>query len=49
MLEWYRACEDYQAVIADSLVVIRLAADTAEAGLFHHRDLVCDPRAERID
>lgn len=46
MLEWYRAGEDYDAVIADSLAVIRLAADTAETELFRHRDMVCDPRAE---
>ena len=45
MLEWYRAREDYDAVIADSLAVIKLAADTAEAELFRYRDMVCDPRA----
>jgi lysyl-tRNA synthetase class 2 len=46
MLEWYRADEDYQAVIADSLAVLRLAADVAGADLLRHRDLTCDPRAE---
>ncbi len=46
MLEWYRAGEDYDAVIADSLAVIRLAADTAGAELFRHRDVTCDPRAQ---
>ena len=46
MLEWYRADEAYESVIADSLAVLRLAADVAQAGSFRHRDLVCDPRAE---
>ena len=46
MLEWYRAREDYDAVIADSLALMRLAADMAEAELFRHRDTVCDPCAE---
>jgi lysyl-tRNA synthetase class 2 len=45
MLEWYRAGEAYDSVIADSLAVLRLAADVAEAGTFRHRDLACDPRA----
>src|SRR3982751_6496689 len=27
MLEWYRAYEDYEAVMADSLTLLRLAAD----------------------
>ena len=46
MLEWYRADEDYEAVIADCLAVVRLAADVAEARLFSHRGVACDPRAE---
>jgi len=46
MLEWYRADETYESVIADSLAVLRLAAGVAQAGSFRHRDLVCDPRAE---
>ena len=46
MLEWYRAREDYESVIADSLAVIRLAADTAEAEMFRYRDMACDPRAQ---
>jgi lysyl-tRNA synthetase class 2 len=46
MLEWYRAGEDYHTVIDDSLGLLRLVADVAEAALFRHRDSVCDPRAE---
>src|SRR5258708_4143130 len=44
MLEWYRAAEGYDAVIADSLALVKLAADVMEAGLFRHRDVSCDPR-----
>ena len=46
MLEWYRAREDYGAVIADSLALLRLAADTAGVKEFRYRDAVCDPRAD---
>ncbi len=46
MLEWYRAGEDYEAVIADTLAVMRLAADVAEAKEFFYRGVACDPRAE---
>src|SRR5258706_1519535 len=50
MLEWYRAQgdhqEDYDAVIADSLAMMKLAADVAEAGQFGYRGVTCDPRAE---
>ncbi len=46
MLEWYRAREDYRVVIEDSLALLRLAADVAEARLFRHRDAQCDPRAD---
>ena len=46
MLEWYRAGEDYDAVIADALAVLKLAADIAQAGSFCYRGVVCDPRAE---
>lgn len=45
MLEWYRADEDYAAVIADSLALVRLAAEVVEAQTFSHRGLQCDPRA----
>jgi len=46
MLEWYRADEDYDAVIEDTLAVLRVAADAAEAGSFSYRGVHCDPRAE---
>jgi lysyl-tRNA synthetase class 2 len=46
MLEWYRAREDYSAVIADSLALLWLAADVAGAEELHHRGHSCNPRAE---
>jgi lysyl-tRNA synthetase class 2 len=46
MLEWYRAHEDYGAVIADSLALLRLAADVTGAAVLRYRDRQCDPRAE---
>lgn len=45
MLEWYRAREDYGAVIDDSLALLRLAAETTGAKEFCYRDASCDPRA----
>ena len=45
MLEWYRAREPYEAVIADTLEIVRLAADTAQAELFAWHGRECDPRA----
>jgi lysyl-tRNA synthetase class 2 len=46
MLEWYRARESYEAVIADSLTLLRLAAETAGVKMFSFRGSNCDPRAE---
>lgn len=46
MLEWYRAGEPYEAIIADTLALIRLAAETTGIGQFAFRGRVCDPRAE---
>jgi elongation factor P--(R)-beta-lysine ligase len=46
MLEWYRAHEDYESVIADCVALVRLSADTTGAKTFEHRGRVCDPRAE---
>jgi lysyl-tRNA synthetase class 2 len=46
MLEWYRTGEDYRCVIADSLAVLKLAAEVAEAKALSYRGLQCDPRAE---
>src|SRR5258706_7184460 len=45
MLEWYRAGEDYETVIADSLALVKLAADVAGAGLFCQREGQSDPPA----
>jgi len=46
MLEWYRAREPYQAVIADTLALVRKAAEIADAPLLRHQDRSCDPFAE---
>src|SRR6266702_2522569 len=46
MLEWYRANEDYDAVIADSLALVKLSAEVVETNLFRHRQAQCDPYAE---
>ena len=46
MLEWYRAHEPYEAVIADCLALLRLAAETAGAETFSFRGRACDPCAE---
>ena len=50
MLEWYRARAPYEAVIADSLALLRLAADTASIKTMSFRDRTCDPhsQAERL-
>ena len=45
MLEWYRAREPCEAVIADTLDLVRLAADTAEAEVFTWQGRECDPRS----
>lgn len=44
MLEWYRAREDYARVIADTLALLALAAETAGTDVLRHRDVACDPR-----
>lgn len=46
MLEWYRAGEPYEALMADAAALLRLAADTAEVDRFRWKALRCDPRAE---
>lgn len=50
MLEWYRAHEPYEAIIADTLAIIRLAAEVTGIARFEFRGRACDPRAkvERI-
>jgi lysyl-tRNA synthetase class 2 len=46
MLEWYRAEEPYEAVIADCVAIIRLAAATNGQQSFEWRGHLCDPAAE---
>ena len=46
MLEWYRAGEPYDAVIADTVAIIRLAAAVTGISGFVFRDRACDPLAE---
>src|SRR5690606_3983521 len=50
MLEWYRAHESYDAIIDDTLALIRLAAEVTGIAQFQFRDRRCDPweEAERI-
>ena len=45
MLEWYRVRADYRAVIADTLALLRLAAELAHRPL-RYLDRICDPFAE---
>ncbi len=46
MLEWYRAGEPYEAIIADTLAIIRLAAQVTGISRFDFRGRTCDPQAE---
>lgn len=46
MLEWYRAGAPYETIIADTLEVIRLAAEVTGISQFEFRGRVCDPRSE---
>ena len=46
MLEWYRARVPYEAVIADALAVLRLAADVAGTQEMAFRAVSADPFAE---
>jgi len=46
MLEWYRADTAYDAVMADTIVVIANAANETGIGHFTFRDRTCDPFAE---
>ena len=46
MLEWYRASEPYEAVMADSIVVIAHAAQATGIGRFSFRGNTADPFAE---
>lgn len=46
MLEWYRAGEPYDAVIADCIALLRLAAQATGVQMLRFRDRQCDPFAE---
>jgi lysyl-tRNA synthetase class 2 len=46
MLEWYRAGEGYEVLMADTLAFLRLAAREAGAVSLRFRDQTCDPFAE---
>ncbi len=46
MLEWYRAGEAYDAVIADCIALCRVAARTTRAEQLRYRGRTCDPFAE---
>ena len=45
MLEWYRAGESYETVMADCMDFLRLAAATTGIATFTFRDRSADPRA----
>jgi lysyl-tRNA synthetase class 2 len=46
MLEWYRAHESYEAIMADCATLLALAADTAGTRRFAWRRIEADPFAE---
>lgn len=46
MLEWYRVGESYDAVIADCVAMLRIAAETAGVSVLRYRGRECDPFAE---
>ena len=46
MLEWYRAGEPYEAVIADCLAMLRVAAETVGVTVLRFRGREADPFAE---
>ncbi len=48
MLEWYRAEEPYEAVIADTIALIRTAAEAAGAPRLRFRGSQADPFAEPV-
>jgi lysyl-tRNA synthetase class 2 len=43
LLEWYRADEPYEAVMADCAAVLGMAAETVGAKVFSFRGRACDP------
>jgi lysyl-tRNA synthetase class 2 len=46
MLEWYRANEPYEAIMADAATLLRLAADAAGSNILSFRGQTVDPTAE---
>jgi elongation factor P--(R)-beta-lysine ligase len=46
MLEWYRAHEPYETLMADCAALLRLSATTAGATMLRFRDMICDPFSE---
>lgn len=46
MLEWYRAGESYEALMADAAEILALAADVVKAGLLTYRGRSTDPFQE---
>jgi len=46
MLEWYRANEPYKSVIADTLTMVRLAAETTGIAAMSYKGRACDPHAD---
>ncbi len=50
MLEWYRAKESYESVVADTLNVLKIAAGTTCIATMSFKGRECDPRgdAERV-
>jgi lysyl-tRNA synthetase class 2 len=46
MLEWYRVREEVERVMEDTLVLVRRAAEIADAKALRFRDRSCDPFAE---
>jgi len=46
MLEWYRAGVDVEAVMDDTLALVRRAAEIAQTDSLRHQDRSCDPFAE---
>jgi len=45
MLEWYRAGEPYEVLMADCAALLGLAATAAGATVLRYRDRICDPFA----
>jgi elongation factor P--(R)-beta-lysine ligase len=46
MLEWYRTEEDYRTIIADTLALVRLAAEVTQRPAWRWRDRSCNVGAE---